>query len=238
MEHESLKEMHQEARDNCSDDFNLRIHRSLSWLKEGEKLLSGPDGNSQLDSIFIYYWISFNSAYGREKLEGGPMTVRDSNEIYYFLKRLVRNDAKDRLYAMMWSDFSQSIRVITENNYLSVWFWKHQEGKISKTEFETKTAESKRGLLKAMGNMNTPRVLLFVLERLRLLRNQIFHGSSTYGGRVNREQVELGTKFMQRFVPLTIEIMLEQSKEDWGAVKFPVVNNPQANTRASSRRKG
>ena len=67
---------------------------------------------------------------------------------------------------------------------------------------------------------------------------QIFHGSSTYGGRVNREQVELGTKFMQRFVPLTIEIMLEQSEEDWGAVKFPVVNIPQANTRAISRRKG
>ena len=76
-----------------------------------------------------------------------------------------------------------------------------------------------------MGDMNTPRVLSIVIRSLRLLRNQIFHGSSTFGSRVNREQLELGSQFMKRFVPLVLQVMLQYPNTDWGPVKFPVVNN-------------
>lgn len=39
---------------NYSDNFKLRIHRSLSWLKKAEE-------TDELDSQFIYLWIAFNA---------------------------------------------------------------------------------------------------------------------------------------------------------------------------------
>ena len=56
-----------------------------------------------------------------------------------------------------------------------------------------------------------------------MLRNQIFHGSSTYEGRVNRSQLKVGVAFLRKFVPLVIHIALENPNVDWGQIRYPVV---------------
>lgn len=41
---------------NYPENFRLRIHRALSWLKKAEN-------SEDLDTKFISLWISFNAAY-------------------------------------------------------------------------------------------------------------------------------------------------------------------------------
>ena len=54
-----LENHYKTCRMECSDSFRLRIHRSLSWLKQAEQ-------TKELDFKFISLWIAFNAAYARE----------------------------------------------------------------------------------------------------------------------------------------------------------------------------
>ena len=52
-----------------NEDFAIRIHRSLSWLKRSEVEIE------DMDAKFIFLWISFNSIYsGLEALMRNPMS--------------------------------------------------------------------------------------------------------------------------------------------------------------------
>ena len=54
-----LTENYKTHRESFSENFRLRIHRSLSWLTQAEQ-------TTELDFKFISLWISFNAAYARE----------------------------------------------------------------------------------------------------------------------------------------------------------------------------
>lgn len=59
IKHQELKDRQRNERSSYSPSLSIRIHRSLSWLKQAEET---PD----LDSKFIFLWISFNAAYAQE----------------------------------------------------------------------------------------------------------------------------------------------------------------------------
>ena len=44
-------------KNSFNEDFAIRIHRSLSWLKRSEVEIE------DMDAKFIFLWISFNSIY-------------------------------------------------------------------------------------------------------------------------------------------------------------------------------
>ena len=44
-------------KDSFAEDFAIKIHRSLSWLKRSET------ENNDIDAKFIFLWISFNANY-------------------------------------------------------------------------------------------------------------------------------------------------------------------------------
>ena len=64
------------------------------------------------------------------------------------------------------------------------------------------------------------RVLPILFSRLYLLRNQIFHGFSTFDSGNNRDSVIKGSCILQNFVPLFIDIMMENANEDWGKIAY------------------
>ena len=55
-----LEEIFKTKKVQQSDEFNLRIHRGLSWLKQA--LLLDHDSDLQ----FIGLWISFNAIYAQD----------------------------------------------------------------------------------------------------------------------------------------------------------------------------
>ena len=73
-----------------------------------------------------------------------------------------------------------------------------------------------------MENQETTEILSILIDRLYVLRNQIMHGASTWQGKVNRQQVVDGDRFMKSLIPSLMEIMLVSKGSDWGESYYPV----------------
>ena len=71
-----IERYYKQHRLDYSDNFRLRIHRSLSWIRSSNEIDS-------LDHKFITQWIAFNAAYANEI----STIAGDRNTFFEFLKK-------------------------------------------------------------------------------------------------------------------------------------------------------
>jgi hypothetical protein len=199
----------------------LRLHRAISWLK------ASKENESNSDLRFICLWISLNSCYAVDAdLEGNnAIPTKESNDLNAFLVKLVSCDETRKIYDLLWNRYSSEIRLILNNQYLFKPFWDFQRGLILDYRSKLEASIAKANLCLSKGD--AVGLLRVVLERLYVLRNQIFHGSATYKGRVNRKQIMDSSEVLSRFLPIIILVMTENSRLDWGKTRFPVINMPK-----------
>lgn len=207
---------YKKKRETFNESFRLRIHRSLSWLKQAEQI-------EELDFKFISLWIAFNAAYAR-KIEDIP--IGDKATFNEFIMRICALDEEHQVYNLIWQKFSGSIRLLLDNKYIFQPFWDFHNGKISETEWEKAFFLAKDKLLYALEEKKTDKVLTGLFQRLYTLRNQILHGGSTFNSKVNREQVKDGCNILSFLIPVMLEIMMKHHDNiEWGKPFYPVINN-------------
>jgi len=216
LDHTFLKDRQRREREGHPASIAVRIHRALSWLNRAESCQEDDDAR------FIFLWIAFNAAYANEIDEYGRFTEQDL--FRNFIKRLVTLDNDRVLYEMVWTEFSSSIRVLLDNQFVFGPFWQFQNKKITEQEWKTKFANSNAVANKALGTHNTERVLTIIFARLYVLRNQLVHGGATWNSRVNRAQVRDGANILGKLVPYIIQILLDNPNELWGEACYPVVD--------------
>ena len=165
----SLKEKHREIRDKLPQNLSLRIHRALSWLNCAEQ-------REDDDSKFIFLWISFNAAYAHE-IEN-RWEINERKILGNFLKILIDADEDKALYEIVWNEFPNSIRLLINNQYVYQQFWDLQNEQINEEEWLKSFQISKAKANRALGEMDTKKILSIVFERLYTLRNQLIHGGA------------------------------------------------------------
>ena len=206
-----LKQKHRALRDGYEDSFSIRIHRSLSWLNRSEKEIK------DLDAKFIFLWISLNSAYSihMDTLKNqGDEELRSD-----FFQTLLKN-GQNEIHDIIYERFSHEVRSILSNEFILTSFW---EGK---DDWETKLKNEKREVQDALRDRNeTIYILTILFKRLYVLRNQIFHGGSTWQGKLNRQQVKDGANLLSYFLPAILSIMMENSNDNWGVLAYPPTND-------------
>jgi len=213
--YEELKVRHRSVRDDYPINLNLRIHRALSWLKLSE-------GSDELDAKFIFLWIAFNAAYA---VEIDDQYRTDEQEAFKeFVGKLCSLDSARKLESLIWNEFPGAIRNLLKNKYVFAKFWDFQNGKISGIEWEEAFAYANAAAHRAVGDRQTQTVIGIVLSRIYTLRNQMVHGGSTCGGKVNRQQLKDCTNFLNCLVPIIVEIMLDSPDTLWGDARYPVVD--------------
>ena len=74
-----------------------------------------------------------------------------------------------------------------------------------------------------MERRDTATILSILFDRLYVLRNQLVHGGATWNSSVNRQQVHDGAAVLGSFLPVFIDIMMDQADADWGAPYYPVI---------------
>lgn len=217
LDYSKLKELHRLKRDNYTDEFSIRIHRSLSWIGRAEK------NDEDIDARFIFYWIAFNSAYSAIQTSQYFDTER---RIYKdFFEKILRYDKNEHVYNAIWKEFSGSVRSLLNNQYIFGPFWNFQNGHEGFDDWEVKFNESKSIALKALQNKNTLMILEILFDRLYTLRNQILHGGATWNSKVNRSQVQDGQSIIGFLIPNFLQIMMDNQNENWGKLVFPVVES-------------
>jgi len=213
--YQDLKDRQRLIRDTLHPSMGLRVHRSLSWLQRAE--MEEDDD----DAEFVFLWVAFNAAYAQEIHDRHKFTERKLFLI--FLQKLIDLDEDKLLYKMVWSTFSSSIRVLINNQYVFEPFWAYQNGQLTDDEWQHQFQLSKAATNRALGKMNTKKVLAIVFERLYVLRNQLVHGGATWNSSVNRDQVRDGVNIMKMIVPTIIHLMLESKGQLWGDPRYPVI---------------
>lgn len=213
--HKELKDIQRATRDGFSLSLGLRVHRALSWLDRAER----EEGDE--DARFVFLWIAFNAAYANEIHDRRRFS--ETRLFLKFLNRLVDSDEKNLLYGVIWEHFPKSIRMLIGNRYVFQPFWDYHNGLIPEHEWLERFERHQNSANRALGRMNTKKMLAIVFERLYVLRNQIVHGGATWNSAVNRRQVTDGARILGLIVPIVIHLMMERPNQLWGDPSYPVI---------------
>lgn len=187
--------------------FKLRMQRANSWLEAGLSATSDEE-------IFILLWIAFNAAYGN------TLNNDEKEKLDKFMRLILENDAEKDIARYLDED-EAIIENILGNEYIFDLFW-HQKGQFNKKLFER---QNKRMLTSWKLQRDEMPIITEVLRRLYTFRNQIMHGSRTFGPQsLGTRQLRDGCDIMKRFVPVIIKIMEDNPKKNWGGVAYPHID--------------
>lgn len=216
MDYTYLKEKHRGLRDGFHQNLALRTHRALSWLHKSEL-------SEDLDTRFISLWIAFNAAYATDI--DYQYRKSESGMFESFFEKLIELDRNNQLYDLVWAEFSSTIRLLLDNQYIFQPFWDHQNGLIDQDDWQNQFASSKNRASKGLGERNTKLVLSVIFRRIYTLRNQIIHGGATWNSSANRSQLSDCSALLMKVVPIIVELMMDHPNELWGDAHYPYLAN-------------
>ena len=209
----TLKKKLKSRSEAMNETHRTRLHRAISWLKAAEEHDSNPDIQ------FITLWISYNACYAVDEKNEEELTEREYfNE---FIAKLNFYDREQRFFKLLWEKYSGPVRLLIQNEFLFKPFWDYQRTK--KRNWKASHDKSIQMANNFLAKQEVTKLMEVVLDRLYTLRNQILHGGATYKSKVNRSQVRDANNILKLLVPIVIDIMIEQSEEDWGDIYYPVV---------------
>lgn len=212
---QSLKSKQREIRDGFPTELALRVHRAISWYGRAEK------ETEDFDAKFTFLWIAFNAAYAKDlDSEVRSADARSAFNDYFDL--IVRFDCDQRILNELWLNFSGPVKGFIKNQYVFNPFWVYQNTGLQ-DDWELKHRKAQQSFARHFSEQNTAIVLSFLFDRLYVLRNQIIHGGATWNSSVNREQVRDGANILSVLMPIFIDIMMDNSAENWGEPFYPVV---------------
>lgn len=195
------------------ESWRVRLHRALSWLDRANQL------ETDSDTRFILLWVALNAAYAREF--GDEESER--NRLRQFIATLLSLDDAGELHALLFRQFSGSIRTLVDNRYVFAPFWKALQDHDASERWKTGHEAGRKAALSAITGGDTATLLGIVFDRLYVLRNQLVHGGATWNSQVNREQVRDGVAILSSLVPVVIGLMLAHPQRDFGEICYPVI---------------
>ena len=194
----------------------VRLHRAISWLKCAEQQNDNPDMQ------FVSLWIAFNACYA---INLGKETFPSEKESFNdFIKKLVLHDKEQRFFNLLWHQFSVNVRQLIENQFLFKSYWDFHRNEI--TDWKRSFMKSVANGMTFLSNKDVPKLLIVVLDRLYMLRNQIMHGGATFESSANRSQLQSSCNILKLFIPLMIDIMIDNKEEEWGDIYYPLIVMP------------
>jgi len=216
LNYQHLKTRQRETRDRFPEPLSLRVHRALSWLNRAEQ------ESEDHDARFIFLWVAFNAAYANEIVDRQNFT--EKKLFLGFLGRLIDSDSEQLLYKLVWDQFSGAIRLLIDNKYVFQPFWEFHNGQTTEEAWQLAFQKSKASSRRALGRMDTRRVMGVMFDRLYTLRNQLLHGGATWNSSINRSQISQGAEIMGQVVPIVIHLMMDDCRRVWGDACYPVVD--------------
>ena len=194
-----------------------RLQRAESWISRAETFQEWDDFHGP----FISYWIAFNALYGRHDEIRGK---KDIDDIKWFLSRICELDQEEGSLFRRLSDIKRKTDSLLKDQFLSAIFW--QEG--FSAHFKQKQDADLKEARVAYERGKLDEYLTILFNRLRVLRNQIFHGCSTDKRSLNKNSLRPALETLEKLVPQFWKIFKAHGqKYDWPKVPYPRRGSPQ-----------
>lgn len=197
---------------NVFQNWQIRVHRSLSWLKRSAELPV-----DQPEAKFILLWISFNCLYSRwDANRNAP--GHDASARRDFLTRICGMDR--RLVEAMLRRYRPLIKKLLEDPFLSASFWRDPFNPKAKGW----GASDAGHLEQSLKNGEYGKLLDQTMERLYVLRGQLVHGAATGGGKLNRKPLSYSLQLLAEVLPLLLHVVLDHGcNDDWPDLCYPPI---------------
>ena len=199
------------ATDDRYQNFQIRVHRSLSWLERAMELCEEehPDGR------LLYAWIALSSLYGTWDGSAG-YPLRDSQAREAFVGMLMKIDTGGRVASELTALESDVLWVL-DNKFLDPRFWRDPEhpGNVHRKYHQA---------VQLFHDKSWAAILSYTLERIAVLRGQIAHGAATRGSKLNRETLSRCRTILERLLPVVLQLVIEhRADNDWPPLCYPPI---------------
>lgn len=194
-----------------------RVRRCFSWLKTATE--SSSENGPQR---FMELWIGLNTLYGTRPYEVGRNKDErsDFERFLHLLSRL--GAASEEFVNVMKRSEKRSVGLI-RNKYLWNEFWR-EDG----IGYREKSAIAHREIEQAIHAKDVVTYYALIFERLRVLRNQIAHGSSSVDTRKSADALVPALLFLEETIPLFLRLMIQHCiGREWLPVPYPGRETPQ-----------
>ena len=191
------------------------------------KSTSDRDRVARQYESYIFLWISFNAAYGQDPLVGDDRDLTESDHFKEFLRKILERDINDSIKTVLLELYPDPIRNLMKNHYVFQPFWKWIRNPSMNRDWRIRIRNRNLRVFGALNNGKVDdNVLSEIFSRLYQLRNQIFHGGTTFAAGKGWSQVRDGSRIMVNLVPKILNIMQNEIEKNpdtelWGAVAYP-----------------
>lgn len=201
-----------------------RLQRAKTWYAQSGKVAPGSDEQ------FLFLWIAFEAAYGSELDSKYESNASKPKRFQKFIDNILVRDKKDAIKKHIKKEFTPILRLL-ENKYTFEPFWEYIRGEKSAANWETRLENYKKRTITNWQKGKVNPIFREALMRLSTLRNQMVHGSKTYGeASFGRSQLHSGCIIMKPLVGLIIKVMDADIAKNpdtaiWGPIIYPRIND-------------
>jgi len=200
-----------DATSNRFQNFQIRVHRSLSWL---ERAL-GSDAELEPDGRLLYGWIAFNALYGRWDDDAG-FAAKDRDSWQTFLQGVLKDDT-DGAIGRRLVVLRQPVLDLLDNKFLDPQFWRNPNAKANRKAFFAAQSDFVEGRWLSLA--------IAAIDRVYTLRGQIVHGAATRGSKLNRTTLRLGCQVLEGILGPLLEIVIDRcADDDWPPLCYPPID--------------
>ncbi|WP_333825583.1 hypothetical protein [Acinetobacter schindleri] len=208
-----LEEIYKTTKAQRSEYFNLRVQRSLSWLRKAVEL------QADYDFQFLSLWIGLNALYVQENEDS-----LDQQALTQFLHLILSKDQEKRISQILLGRYEITLHALLDNQYLTQQYWDYQHNKISQSNCREMLKQQKIEAQQALGQQDILKMLSEVFKRFTILRQQILQGGVSYASALSRKQMQESCSLFSALLNTFIYILLEHAAVmDSGKVYYPVV---------------
>ena len=233
-------------RDHATQGYYDRLRRACSWLAKAKKV-SDPEAG------FVFSWIALNALcavrpevfktdWWKREDRSRPSLDEQQNddqvprELYWFLWRICGLDVDGRVLRSVIEENWDDADTIVRTRYLmsSFWLWKWQTEK----DIERWATSSERTIKSAIGPATDHEKMyrglrVVIVWRLRILRNQLFHGcaTDTHSKRraAGKSELDAGWRLLSELVWAFLRLMATEAgvRSYWPPIPYPRARSAQ-----------
>lgn len=200
------------------ENLKVRLLRAKSWIK-ASRALKGSQQHEQ----FIFRWIAFNCLYGRDDLQGSVLGIAI---FLNNIKELHRRDIahqQNTLLAALERCRTNGAKLIEDRFSVEPYYLGPNPTLPDLNNFLKYLARQRKEAETLLGHGNYEPFLALCVDRLRFLRNQIFHGNTTHGQKSKGwNSLVLGVSVLKEIVPAFVSLVKRYGSDlDWGETPLP-----------------
>jgi hypothetical protein len=193
-----------------------RLQRAESWIQRALDIQDWDDQHGP----FIFYWIALNALYGRHH----DSQRWDEQDLAWFLQRVCEMDLEQGKIPEIVHAHKRKADRLLNDQFLLKAYWRDGPGatikQILKNEFFEAQSAFDQGKISGY--------LQILFRRLRVLRNQIFHGCSTDRRSLNQTSLQPALEILEKLVPQFHDTFRNFGQNyDWPKIPYPRKDSPQ-----------